>query len=187
MSKKILILESSVTLQKLFTTTLDSDDYSIHFASDGKEALSALFEIQPELFLVNCDIQNPRSFEIVRIVRSIKCFKELSIGMYASVPTPLDESFAKKSGADAFIRLEQKTLVLNVDELAQLSSHKIDKSEILQAKKSLDDVFFFLQTARILSDVAYKNELYGQLAQVAERLEDLKEMIKRLLLVIAQV
>ena len=29
MSKKLLILETSVTMQKLFTTTLDSDDYTI--------------------------------------------------------------------------------------------------------------------------------------------------------------
>ena len=29
MGKKILVLETSVTLQKLFTTTLNSDDYTI--------------------------------------------------------------------------------------------------------------------------------------------------------------
>ena len=81
MSKKILILETSVTLQKLFTTTLDSDDYTIQFVSDGKEAVYRLFDVQPDLFLVNTEIQNPNGFEVVSLVRSIKCFKKLAIGM----------------------------------------------------------------------------------------------------------
>ena len=43
MSKKILILETSVTLQKLFTTTLDNDDYTVQFVTNGKEAFYKLF------------------------------------------------------------------------------------------------------------------------------------------------
>ena len=35
MSKKIVILEPSATLQKLFATTLDGDEYGIQFAPDG--------------------------------------------------------------------------------------------------------------------------------------------------------
>ena len=44
MSKKILILETSVTLQKLFTTTLDGDEYNIQFVNNGKNAINKLFD-----------------------------------------------------------------------------------------------------------------------------------------------
>ena len=161
MSKKLLILETSVTLQKLFTTTLDSDDYTIQFVNDGKAAIYALFENPCDVFLVNCDIQNPSGFEIVRIVRSMKCFKELTIGMYASFPTPLDEDFAKDSGATTFVRLDQKTLVLNVDELAQLSGQRIDKVSLSQLKKNIDDSYLFLQSVNLLTKTSYKNALYA--------------------------
>lgn len=186
MSKKILILETSVTLQKLFTTTLDSDDYTIHFVSDGKEAVYKLFDVQPDLFLVNTEIQNPNGFEVVRLVRSIKCFKNLAIGMYSSFPTPLDESLAAASGANSFVRLDHKTLVLNIDELAQISSERIDKSAVSQLKKNLDDNYLLLQSTSLLSQTAYKNELLLKLSQLASIIEDIEEMVKVLLFLIAE-
>ena len=187
MSKKILILETSVTLQKLFTTTLDGDDYTIQFANNGKEALYALFDFLPDLFLVNCDIEQPRSFEIVKMVRAISCFKELTIGMYANFPTPLDEIFAKESGANSFVRLDPKTLVLNVDELAELQSAKLDKVNVGQIKKGLDDYFLFLNSSDLLKNAAYKNAMFSKLIGITDILEDIDEMVKKLLHLIADV
>ena len=187
MSKKILILETSVTLQKLFTTTLDGDDYNIQFASNGKEALYALFDFLPDLFLVNCDIEEPRSFEVVKLVRSINCFKELTIGMYANFPVPLDEVFALESGANSFVRLDPKTLVLNVDELAELQSSKIDKLSVSQIKKNLDDYFLFLNSSALLCSSSYKNAMYSTIISMINNIENIEEMIRTLLLLIAEV
>lgn len=187
MSKKILILETSVTVQKLFTTALDSDDYSIHFVNDGKAAIYALFDNPCDLFLVNCDAQNPTGFDVVKIVRSISCFKELAIGMYASFPSPLDEVLAKESGATSFVRLDQKTLMLNIDELAQLSAQKIDRLSLSQIKKKADDSFLFMQAANLLSGLTYKSALYANLCSLVEKIEDLEEIAKRFLLLIAEV
>lgn len=187
MSKKILILETSVTLQKLFTTTLDSDDYTIQFVNDGKAAIYALFENSCDLFLVNCDIQNPSGFEVVRIIRSMKVFKDLTIGMYASFPTPLDEELAKECGATSFVRLDQKTLVLNIDELAQLSGQRLDKSSLSEVRKTIDDSYLFLQSVNVLSKSSYKNTLYANLNRLVLNIENLEEMVKNFLLLITDV
>ncbi|MBO7485158.1 MAG: guanylate cyclase [Spirochaetaceae bacterium] len=187
MSKKILILETSVTLQKLFTTTLDSDDYTVQFVTNGKEAVYKLFEFQPDLFLLNSDIQEPHSFEIVRIVRSINCFKELTIGMYANVPSSLDETFAMECGVNSFVRLDQKTLVINLDELASLSAPKIDKSAVSQAKKTFDDSFLFLNTAALLYGDSYKNAMFSKIIGLVDNIENIEEMVRIFLLLVAEV
>ena len=187
MSKKILILETSVTLQKLFTTTLDSDDYQIQFINDGKSAIYTLFEYQPDLFLVNCDIKEPRSFEIVRLVRSIDCFKELTIGMYATFPSPLDEAFALSNGATQFVRLDQKTLVLNVDELSQLPSRKIDKLSMSQIKKTFDDTYLLMNATELLFSDSYKNTMFSKIISMVDNLESVEEAAKAFLLLIAEV
>ena len=187
MAKKILILESSVTIQKLFTTTLDSDDYTIHFSVDGKSALYDLFEFQPDLFLINSSIDTPKSFEVVRLVRSMKCFKELAIALYSSSPSPLDDVFALECGANTFVRLEQKTLVLNVDELAQLSAPKIDKAELLQIKKILDDSFLFKQASQVSFESTYKNVILTKLSALANQIENVEEMVREFLLLIAEI
>ena len=62
MSKRILILETSVTMQKLFTTSLDGDDFTLQFVGNGKDAIYSLFDFQPDILLVNADVQEPRSF-----------------------------------------------------------------------------------------------------------------------------
>ncbi|MCR4822449.1 MAG: guanylate cyclase [Treponema sp.] len=187
MSKKILILETSVTLQKLFTTTLDSDAYSISFVNKGKDAIYALFDVQPDLFLVNCDIQQPRSFEIVRLVRSMPVFKDLAIGMYANFPTPLDESFSKEAGANAFVRIDPKTLVLNVDELAELSEGKIQKSELIQLKKEVDDSYLFMKSSALLLSESYRNIIYDKLLDITDHFEDLEFMVKSFLNLITEI
>ncbi len=187
MSKKILILETSVTLQKLFTTSLDSDAYSISFVNNGKNAIYALFDFQPDLFLVNCDLEQPRSFEVVRLVRSMTAFKELAIGMYANFPTPLDECFAKAAGATAFVRIDPKTLVLNVDELAELSEGKISKLDLLQLKKGLDDSLLFMNASNLLMDESYKNIVYEKILDLTDHLEDVEYMLKSFLSLIAEI
>ena len=187
MTKKILILETSVTIQKLFTTTLDGDEYSLHFVNNGKDAIYTLFDFQPELFLVNCDIQEPQSFEVVSIVRSMKCFKDLTIGMYSNTPTPLYELFAKNSGANSFIRLDPKTLILNIDELAEIQTNKIDKTELLQIKKSLDDTTLFTSTTKVLSRSSYKNAIFSKILDMVNTIENLEEIIRQYLLLISEI
>ena len=64
MAKKILILESSATMQKLFTKNLDSRKYSIRFEADSKEIFSTLTDFCPDLFLINCNIKNPTALKL---------------------------------------------------------------------------------------------------------------------------
>ena len=187
MAKKILILETSVTLQKLFTTTLDSDDYTIQFVNNGKNAISKLFEVLPDLFLLNSNIQDPGSFELVRLIRSIKCFASLTIGMYANFPTPLDEVLAKDCGVTSFIRLDQKTLILNVDELAELESPKLDKQTVNQIKKTFDDSVLLKNSSDILHDITYKNALLLKINNLIDIVDNIEEIVRKLLLLIAEV
>ena len=50
MAKKILILESSATMQKLFTKTLDSKQYSIKFESEAKDIFQAFLKFHLTYF-----------------------------------------------------------------------------------------------------------------------------------------
>lgn len=187
MSKKILILETSVTLQKLFTTTLDNEEYNIQFVNNGKNAINKLFDFLPDLFLLNSDIKEPGSFELVRIIRSIKCFKNLTIGMYANFPTPLDEILAKESGVTSFVRLDEKTLVLNIDELGELESPKLEKQAVSQIKKTFDESFLFENSSQVLHEITYKNALLLKINNLFNFIEDIEEITKRLLLLIADI
>ena len=188
MSKKILILESSVTIQKLLTKTLDGKKYSIKFEVDSKKVFSTLVEFEPDLFLINCDIDKPRSFEIVKILRSLQDFEELPVGMYANIPTALYEAFAKESGANLFIKLDQETFAKNVDELAQLEPQKKAKTSKKEAsKKVFDDSSLFSNATELLNRNTYKNVMLSKIVKLVECIDNPEKMIKDYLLLIAQV
>lgn len=187
MSKKILILESSETLQKVFSTTLSGEKYAVQFASDGKEALYKLFDFQPDLFLLNSDIQWPRSFEIVRLIRSIDGFQLLAIGMYANFPAPLDEKFALECGANSFVGLDPKTFVQKVDELASVPSVEIDKKALSQIKNGFNDTFLFLKASELLHWDSCKNVMFSKLLSLIDTLESIESIVKSFLLLIAEV
>lgn len=187
MSKRILILETSVTMQKLFTTSLDGDDFTLQFVGNGKDAIYSLFDFQPDILLVNADVQEPRSFEVVRVIRSIRCFKDLAIGMYSNFPSPLAEFLAKDCGATSFVLLDQKTFALSVTELAGLSSPKIDKTAISQIKKGLDDSMLFMSATNILYSDSYKDVIYMRILGMMGILEKLEEMVRALLMLVAEV
>ena len=190
MSKKILILESSVTIQKLFTKTLDGKKYSIKFEVDSKKVFSTLVEFEPDLFLINCDIEKPRSFEIVKILRSLQGFEELPVGMYANIPTTLDQTFAKEAGANLFIKLDQENLAKDVEELAQIEiepqkKEKISKKET--GKKAPDDSLLFSNATELLDRGSYKNVMLSKILRLVENIENPEKMIQEYLLLITEV
>ena len=173
--KKILVLESSVTIQKLFTNTLD-EECSLRFEPDGKSALYALFDFIPDLFLLNAGAESPGSFETVRLVRSFPCFADLAIALYTPSPFALDEDFARECGASAFVHLEPKTLILSIEELSLLSARKPDKQAVVMARKELDDRALLLLATRIIKDESLKSVALSRINGMMKKLDDIGEL-----------
>lgn len=186
MAKKILILESSATMQKLFTKTLDSKQYSIRFESEAKDIFSALADFKPDLFLLNCNITEPDSFEIVKLTRTLPGFTELPVALYSNLPTSLDEEFAKECGAASFIRLDSETLEKDVEKLAEIESNNSEKAKTEKGKKP-DKELLFSAAAKLLSQKSYKTIMISKIADLIGQIDNLEEMIKSYLLLIAQV
>ena len=186
MAKKILILESSATMQKLFTKTLDSKQYSIKFESEAKDIFTSLADFNPDLFLLNCNISEPSSFEIAKLTRSLPGFTGLPLALYSNLPTALDEEFAKECGATSFIRLDAETLVQNIDELAEVESQTSEKSKTGKSKKP-DNALLFSSATKLLSQKSYNSIIISKIAGLIAQIDNLEEMIKAYLLLIAQV
>ena len=198
MSKKILILETSLTLQKLFTKSLNSKDYLVKFEEDANKVFTSLSDFKPDLFLLNCDISEPKSFEIVRLIRSLKTsfFTELAIGMYSNCPTALDEEFANSCGVNSFIRLNQETLPQDIEQLAKLEKveakeksedKKTEKAKTDKKEKKIDETSLFSNATDLLSSSSYKNTILEKINGLVGVIENIEEMVRNYLLLVAQV
>lgn len=188
MPKKILILETSTTIQKLFSNTLNSNDYSIKFEDKTKNIFTALSDFKPDLFLLNCDIIEPKSFEIVRLLRSTDepYFKNLAIGMYENTPTALDEEFSKNCGCNAFIRLNTETLLQNIEELGKVETQEAEETKENQLEKKITEADILNSASDLLSKDSYQNLMLTKINDLVEIIDNIEGMIKEYLLLIAQ-
>ena len=79
MSKKILILEPSTTTQSIITTKLKKSEYEPVFETNGIKFLVSMYNTLPQLVLINAKSINPKSSELVRLIKSIDKLKKIPV------------------------------------------------------------------------------------------------------------
>lgn len=187
MSKKILVVENSLTVQKIFTKTLDSDDYTLKFESNLNKIVDVIFDFIPDILLLNTEYDEPSSFDYVKLIRSIPCFQNLAIGMYTNSESAFDEEYALSAGANTFVRLEPKTLFLNVDELSEISTaEKVDKVNVLQTKKDYSDKILISASLHVNQELRVKNKITQSIFNMIEKISSVEEVVSDFLSFLAE-
>lgn len=187
MSKKILVVENSLTVQKIFTKTLDSDDYTLKFESNLNKIVDVIFDFIPDILLLNTEYDEPSSFDYVKLIRSIPCFQNLAIGMYTNSESSFDEEYALSAGANTFVRLEPKTLFLNVDELSEISTaEKVDKVNVLQTKKDYSDKILISASLHVNQELRVKNKITQSIFNMIEKISSVEEVVSDFLSFLAE-
>ncbi len=185
MSKKILIFEASVTIQKLFTTTLDADDYNFQFMNNSKDFIFKIFDFIPDIVLLNTELSG--SFEIVKIIREIPCLKNMPIGMYSNINSPFIKQSSLENGANSYVAIEPRTILINIEELLQISSSdNVDKSQILLIKKEMNDAMLFELTSSILSKNRKIEFILKNLINLQQNISSPEDIVYKLLQLIAE-
>lgn len=188
MNKMILVVENSITVQKIFTKTFD-EGYNFRFESDLGKLVEAVFDFFPDILLLNSDFSEPSSFDFVKLIRSIPCFKNLAIGMYSNTENSFDEEFAYSCGANTFVRLDPKTLLLNVEELSEISScsgEMMDKADVIQARKTMDDRKLVVISSGMNGEARLRNKILKSLFSMMNNMESVESVAKEFLSFLAE-
>ena len=117
MSKKILVLEPSATTQSIITSKLRKSEYRAVYETNGVNFLVTMNEILPQAVLINAKTVNPKSSELIRLIKSIDRFKKIPIGVYATGDFYFESHFMVNTGADLFIHFDPETIVEKIREL----------------------------------------------------------------------
>ena len=117
MSKKILILEPSLTMQSIFRKSLRKSDIEIKFNANGIRFLVMLYNSLPDAILINARNMNPVCTELCRLVKSIARFDSVPIGVYATSDFLFSDEFKAVCGADSFINFDGETIQEDIESL----------------------------------------------------------------------
>lgn len=123
MNKKLLILEPSKTTQSFLNCKFTDTNYTASFETDGLKFLQSINNIKPAAILINAKCVNPKTSELVRLIKSTDALRQIPLAVYATSDFTFENAYMTNTGADIFIHLETDSIVEQIDNLIILSKN----------------------------------------------------------------
>lgn len=119
MSKKLLLADDSITIQKVIGITFANEDYSLSVVDNGDAALEKARALQPDLVLADVFMPGKNGYELCAALKADAALQQIPVLLLAGTFEPFDEAKARKSGADGWIAkpFESQALIDRVEEL----------------------------------------------------------------------
>jgi CheY-like chemotaxis protein len=119
MSKKILLADDSITIQKVIELTFSDEDFEVVTVGNGRLALEKLPDVKPDIVL--CDIIMPETdgYEVCQRVKSDPETAHIPVLLLTGAFEPFDQERANRVGSDGFLAkpFEPETLITKVKDL----------------------------------------------------------------------
>jgi len=96
--KVILIVDDQLELRNLILLTLDGNDYELHTANDGQQALTMAKQFHPDLMIL--DVMMPGNFDGYEVCKELKTNSSLK-DIYIILLTARGQQADNKKGFDA--------------------------------------------------------------------------------------
>ena len=165
MSKRIIVLEPSVTIQSIFMELTRHSDYELTFERNGIKFLVALYNLLPDAVLINARNMNPSCIELVRFIKSVARFKTISVGIFATSDFLFYDEFKINCGADLFFTFDQNTIISDLDTL-------VAKKDGMLARPEKNDIV--------------KTGILEKIYSMIDRIDSLPEISKDFLTLLAE-
>ena len=119
MSKKILLADDSITIQKVVELTFSDGDYEVTAVNNGAKAIAKLSELRPDIILSDIIMPEKNGYEVCEFVKSHPDYRNIPVVLLTGTFEPFDPDRADKAGCDAVVTkpFESQSLIQKVEEL----------------------------------------------------------------------
>ncbi|HDZ62690.1 MAG TPA: response regulator [Nitrospirae bacterium] len=170
MSRKIIIADESIIIQKTAELVLSGKDYDLEFIPDGEEALRMIKDMVPDVVLADVDLPDMNGYKLCLAVKKDSALKDIQVILLVPEVGGIDEEKYKESGADDYI-----IKPFEPDELlSRLETAKASKDIIAELKEETVRLRKELKLAEVSADKK-KNELLSKI----EAANDSEEVVSR--------
>ena len=168
MSKRIIVLEPSVTIQSIFRELTRQSDLELSFERNGIKFLVALYNLLPDAVLINARNMNPSCIELVRFIKSVARFKSISVGIFATSDFLFHDEFKINCGADLFFTFDQNTIISDLENLLAKKEGTLSRPEKNDIVKTgiLEKIYSMIDRIDSLPEIA--RSFLSLLAEVGE-------------------
>lgn len=193
MMRRVLVADDEKNMRWVLREALEAEGYEVTEAADGKEALSAVADQEPDVLVLDHKMPAPDGMEVLRRLRGKGfTFPIIMLTAHGNVQTAVE---AMKAGADEYLTkpfdleelklsiekaLKMSELAAEVDRLRGELEHELDLDGIVAADPKMLGV---LETVRKVAPTNASVMLYGESGTgkelVARALHQLSERASR--------
>jgi chemosensory pili system protein ChpA (sensor histidine kinase/response regulator) len=118
-TKRILVVDDSVTVRKVTTRLLERNGFEVFTAKDGVDAIATLQDHVPDLMLLDIEMPRMDGFEVASIVRHDSRLKHVPIIMITSRTGDKHRNRALSIGVDEYLGkpFQEDNLLANIEKL----------------------------------------------------------------------
>ena len=102
-ASKVLIAEDEPHIVESLSFLLTREGYDVSSASDGEAAFARLWDVRPDLMILDIMLPRMNGFEVLRRVRADPDLRGLPVILLTAKGQAQDRQRAEEIGADAFI------------------------------------------------------------------------------------
>jgi len=103
MLKKILIAEDEDHIRTAIKLSLGTDDYEIHEARDGVEALDITRRVKPDLLILDVMMPGKNGYQVCETIKSDPELKHIHVLFLTARRIPKAREVVQEYGADDFL------------------------------------------------------------------------------------
>ena len=101
--KKILIADDTIEVVNVVEEVLTNAGFKVYKAFDGDEALSKVWEIKPDLILLDVMMPKKNGYDVLNVLKEQPDTQNIPVIMLTGRTGELDKKISFASGADDYI------------------------------------------------------------------------------------
>ena len=131
MTKKILLADDSLTIQKVVELTFSDSDYDLVCVSNGQRALDRIPEDRPDLILADVVMPEKNGYEVCETIKGNPATAKIPVVLLSGTFEPFDRQRAERIGADAIVSkpFDSQQLLAQVEALLDRAPSQRDSDE----------------------------------------------------------
>jgi len=103
MSRKLLLADDSVTIQRVIQLTFSGEDVQVLTAGDGEEAIARIPVERPDIVLADIGMPKRSGYDVSAFVKGEPGLSHIPVLLLAGAFEPVDQSKAEEVGCDGVL------------------------------------------------------------------------------------
>lgn len=137
MSKRLLLADDSITIQKVIGITFANEDFELEIVDNGDAALDSARARRPDIILADVYMPGKNGYELCRAVKEDPGLRTVPVLLLTGTFEPFDEDKARQAGADDWIAKPFESQAL-IDKVAGLLERAVTADAVPAAEPQVE-------------------------------------------------